>query len=35
MAKLNAVPLEAFVNCLKKLFEWCNKYIQVGENYFE
>jgi hypothetical protein len=34
-AELNAVPLEAFADCFKKLFKRCNKCIQVSENYFE
>jgi hypothetical protein len=35
MAELNAVPLEAFADCFQKLFERCNKCIQVGRDYFE
>jgi hypothetical protein len=34
-AELNAVPLEAFAGCFWKLFERCNKCIQVGGDYFE
>jgi hypothetical protein len=30
MAELNAVPSEAFVDCLQKLFKRFNKCIQVG-----
>jgi hypothetical protein len=33
--ELKAVPLEAFADCFQKLFERCNKYIQVGGDYFE
>jgi hypothetical protein len=35
MAKLNSIPLGAFADCFQKLFERCNKYIQVGKDYFE
>jgi hypothetical protein len=35
MAELNAVPLEAFVDCFQKLFKRINKHIQVGGNYFK
>jgi hypothetical protein len=34
-AQLNAVPLEAFSDCLQKPFERFNTYNQVGEDYFE
>jgi hypothetical protein len=34
-AELNAVSLEAFADCSQELFEQCNKYIQVGGDYFE
>jgi hypothetical protein len=34
-AELNAVRLEAFADCFQKLFEQCNKCIQVGRDYFE
>jgi hypothetical protein len=35
MAELKAVPLEAFAGCFQKLFEGCNKCIQVRGDYFE
>jgi histone-lysine N-methyltransferase SETMAR len=35
MAELNTVPLEAFADCLQKLFGGCKKCIQVGRDYFE
>jgi hypothetical protein len=28
-AEVNAIPLEAFADCFQKLFERCNKCIQV------
>jgi hypothetical protein len=34
-AELNAVPLEAFADCFQKLFESCNKCIQIGGDHFE
>jgi hypothetical protein len=34
-AQLNVVPLKAFADCFLKLFERCDKYIQVGRNCFE
>jgi hypothetical protein len=34
-AEKNAVPLEAFVGCLQKLFKPFNTCIQVGGDYFE
>jgi histone-lysine N-methyltransferase SETMAR len=34
-AELNAVLFEAFANCFQKLFERCNKCIQVGGNHIE
>jgi hypothetical protein len=34
MAELNAVPLHASADCFQKLFERCNKCIQVGGDYF-
>jgi hypothetical protein len=34
-AELGAVLLEAFADCFQKLFKRLNKYIQVGEDYFE
>jgi hypothetical protein len=34
-AELKAVPLETFADCFQKLFERCNKCIQVGGNNFE
>jgi hypothetical protein len=34
-AELNALPLEAFADCFQKLFERCNRYIEVGGDYFE
>jgi hypothetical protein len=34
-AELNAVPLQAFSDCFQKLFERCNKCIQVDGDYFE
>jgi hypothetical protein len=33
-AQLNAVPLEAFADYFKKLFKQCNKYIELGGDYF-
>jgi hypothetical protein len=33
--ELNVVPLEAFAGCFQKLFERCNKCIQVGGDYFK
>jgi hypothetical protein len=35
MAELNAIPLEAFADCVQQLFDQCNKRIQVGGDYFE
>jgi hypothetical protein len=34
-AEMNAVPLEAFADCLQKLFKIFNKCIQVRRDYFE
>jgi hypothetical protein len=34
-AELNAVSLEAFVDCFQKLFQRCNKCIEVGGDYIE
>jgi histone-lysine N-methyltransferase SETMAR len=34
-AELNTVPLVTFADCFQKLFEQCNKCIQVGGDYFE
>jgi hypothetical protein len=34
-AKLNAVPLEAFADCIQELFKRFNKGIQVGGDCFE
>jgi hypothetical protein len=34
-AEVSAVPLEAFADCFQKLLERCNKYFQVGGDYFE
>jgi hypothetical protein len=34
-AELNAVPSEAFADRFQKIFEQCNKCIQVSEDYFE
>jgi hypothetical protein len=34
-AELKALPLEAFADLFHKLFERCNRCIQVGGDYFE
>lgn len=34
-AELNAVPLEVIADCFQNLFKRCNRYIQVGGDYFE
>jgi hypothetical protein len=34
-AELNAVPLEAFVGCFRKLLKRFNKCVQAGEDDFQ